>query len=518
MWNETGSVRKDPGGKLNIAFVYPNTYWVGMSNLGLQQMYRLLNDQPGILCERFFTDNPRSVESDRSLADFHIIAFSISYELDYIEAIKILLANNVPVAARDRGGKPIVMAGGAAITSNPEPVADAFDLCFLGDGEPLPALLLEAYAASAGYEEFLDRLNLVQGVYIPSRTRPVYEGQALAGFEGPRPQLSLKNVLDNPACTSIITKDTAFGDMYLVEIARGCPFSCKFCSAREIYAPYRWAPMERLVAILDEAARHRNKVGLVSTSLNNHPEAAAIFMEIRNRGLKVAPPSLRPGMISNELLQALAISEVKGVTLAPETGSQDLRFAMGKHITNAIILEDVRALVASGIRDIKLYFMVGLPGETLAHLDETIDLIKRIRQIFIHVSRGNKKIGTVSVSINTFVPKPHTPFERHAMVEQGDAKIRIKRIVKGLKGESNITTGFEGPKWAFLQALFARGDRRLLGLIEEMAKQEQATWQRLLKQWQLNPDYYAVRQRDESEILPWSFYATPCSREDAYDR
>jgi radical SAM superfamily enzyme YgiQ (UPF0313 family) len=322
--------------------------------------------------------------------------------------------------------------------------------------------------------------------------------------------------LDKPACTSIITKDTAFGDMYLVEIARGCPFSCKFCSAREIYAPYRASPMESLAPIFDEAARHRNKVGLVSTSLNNHPAAADIFREVQKRGLKVAPPSLRPGMINNDLTQALALSEVKGVTLAPETGSQDLRFAMGKRIPNATILEDVRALVASGIRDIKLYFMVGLPGEALDHLDETIDLIKRIRQIFIHVSRGNKKIGTVSVSINTFVPKPHTPFEREAMIEQGDAKVRIKRIVKGLKGESNITIAFEGPKWAFLQALFARGDRRLLGLIKEMANQEQATWQRLLKQWQLNPDYFALRQRDEGEILPWSFYTTACSREDAH--
>jgi radical SAM superfamily enzyme YgiQ (UPF0313 family) len=518
MWNETGSVCKDPGGKLNIALVYPNTYWIGMSNLGLHQMYRLFNDQPGILCERFFTDRQRSVESDRPLADFHIIAFSISYELDYIEAIRIMHANKVPVSARERGGKPIVMAGGAAITSNPEPVADAFDICFVGDGEPFPAFLYEAYAASTGYEEFLDRLNQVAGVYIPSRTRPVYDARTIAGFEGQKPKISLTDTLDKPACTSIITKDTAFGDMYLVEIARGCPFSCKFCSAREIYAPYRWAPMEKLLPIFDEAASHRNKVGLVSTSLNNHPEAAEIFKHVHNRGLKVAPPSLRPGMINNDLTQALAISEVKGVTLAPETGSQDLRFAMGKRIANATIFEDVRALVASGIRDIKLYFMVGLPGESLVHLDETIDLIKRIRQIFIQVSRGNKKIGTVSVSINTFVPKPHTPFERESMIEQGDAKARIKRIVKGLKDESNITVGFEGPKWAFLQALFARGDRRLLELIREMAHQAPAGWQGLLRQWQLNPDYYALRKRGENEILPWSFYATQCSKEDANAR
>ncbi|MGO9145749.1 MAG: B12-binding domain-containing radical SAM protein [Desulfomonilia bacterium] len=517
MWNEIGSVRKDPGGKLNVALVYPNTYWVGMSNLGLQQMYRLLNNHPGMLCERFFTDSPRSVESDRPLQDFHIIAFSISYELDYIEAIKILKANNVPVSALDRRGKPIVMAGGAAITSNPEPVADALDICFIGDGEPLPGVLHESYAASSGYEDFLLRLSLVPGVYIPSRMHPVYEEGVIAGFEGPMPRLSHIDPLDDPACTSIITKDTAFGDMYMVEIARGCPFTCKFCSAREIYAPYRAVPLKILEPVFDEAARHRGKVGLVSTSLNNHPDAPAIFREMRNRGLKVAPPSLRPGMIGNDLLQALAESQVKGVTLAPETGSEELRYALGKCITNATILEDIRALVTSGIRDIKLYFMVGLPGETLDNLNETVDLIKRIRQIFIQVSKGNRKIGSLSVSINTFVPKPHTPYERQLMREPDEAKACIKRIEKALKGESNITVSFEGPKWAFLQGLIARGDRKLLGLIVELAGHDASVWQLLLKQWPLNPDYYTLRERDENEVLPWSFYSTGCVKDSGHD-
>jgi radical SAM superfamily enzyme YgiQ (UPF0313 family) len=511
--HEIGSVRKDPGGKLNVALVYPNTYWVGMSNLGLQRMYRLLNNHPGILCERFFTDQPRSIEAKRTLNDFHIIAFSISYELDYIEAIKILKGNNIPVRALERGGKPIVMAGGAAVTSNPEPISDACDICFLGDGENLPAGLQDAFASSSGYGEFIDRLSLVPGVYIPTLTRPVLDGEAVSGFEGPMPQVSLQDPLEEPACTSIVTKDTAFGDMYLVEIARGCPFSCKFCSAREIYSPYRAVPLENLACVFDEAAHHRDKVGLVSTSLNNHPEAPAIFREVRSRGLKVAPPSLRPGMISGDLLQALAESQVKGVTLAPETGSEELRFALGKSISNATILEDVRALVASGIRDIKLYFMVGLPGETLAHLEETVDLIKRIRQVFIHVSKGNKKLGKVSVSINVFVPKPHTPYERQAMVGIDDAKDRIKRIGKGLKGWSNIQVSHEGPKWAFLQAVISRGDRMLLELLMDLSLSDAATWQQLLKQWPRNPDYYALRQRGEEEILPWSFSRTTCSRE-----
>ncbi|HPI93097.1 MAG TPA: radical SAM protein [Deltaproteobacteria bacterium] len=510
MWNEKGSVLKDPGGKLNVALVFPGTYWVGMSNLGLQQMYRLLNAHPGILCERFFTDCPRSVEANRPLSDFHIIAFSISYEMDFIEVVRILAGNTITVSARQRNGRPIVMAGGAAVTMNPEPLADACDICFLGDGETLPEKLHGAFSASSGYEEFLDRMSSADGVYVPGRTRPVYEGDTVTSFEGPLPRLSLAEPLADPARTSIVTKDTAFGDMYLVETARGCPFSCAFCSAREIYSPYRSVSVDRLCTILDEAAGHREKIGLVSTSLNNHPEAAAIFSEIRRRGLKVAPPSLRPGMIGPELLTALSESGVKGVTLAPETGSEDLRFSAGKRIKNETILDDVRSLVTAGVRDIKLYLMVGLPGEKLSDLDETIDLIRRIRQIFIQVSRGNRKIGKVSVSVNTFVPKPHTPFERKPMVDPEEAKSRIKRIEKGLRAESNTQVGFEGPKWAYLQALISRGDRRLLGLLKEMAGHDASSWHRTLKRWPLNPDYYALRAREESEILPWSFLRGPC--------
>ena len=516
MWSEIGTVRKEPGGRLNIALVYPSTYWIGMSNLGLQQMYRLFNAHPGILCERFFTDSPRSIEGDRPLSDFHIIAFSISFEMDFIEAVRILRGSGIMISARRRLGRPIVMAGGAALTMNPEPVADACDICFLGDGETLPENLHAAFSESTSYEEFLNKLSVLDGVYLPGRVQPVYEGEAIASFEGPLPRLSLADPLTDPARTSIMTKDTAFGDMFLVEIARGCPFSCAFCSAREIYSPYRSVPLDRLCSILDEAAGRYEKVGLVSTSLNNHPDAAPIFTEIRRRGLKVAPPSLRAGMISPELLEALSGSGVMGVTLAPETGSESLRQSTGKRIRNETILDDVRALVGAGIRDIKLYFMVGLPGEQMDDLDETIDLIKRTRQIFIQVSRGNRKIGKVGVSINTFVPKPHTPFERQPMIEPDEARSRIKRIEKGLKGESNIQVSFEGPKWAYMQALISRGDRRLLGLLSELSDHESSSWHRILKKWPLNPDYFAIRAREDSEILPWAFLRGTCDRESGH--
>lgn len=509
MWNETGTIRKDPGGRLNVALVYPGPYRVGMSNLGFHQMYRLLNANPLIACERFFSDAPRSIESGRSPADFHIVAFSISYEPDMVEALRILTASGIETSAAERKGWPVVMAGGAAVTMNPEPIAPSCDICFLGDGETLAEPLAAHFLASRSREEFLDRLQTIEGVYLPSRTLPVFEEDHLVGFIGPKPRRSLARLLDDPARTCIVTQDTAFGDMYLVETARGCPFSCSFCSAREIYAPHRTVPLEGLMSVLEEARALRDKVGLVSTSLNTHPQAASLFSEITRRGLKIAPPSLRSGIITPELVEALALSGVKGVTLAPETGSDSLRSSIGKRVTNRVILDDVRLLVGSGIRDIKLYFMVGLPGETAGDLDETVDLIRRVREVFIHVSRGNRRIGTVNVGLAAFVPKPHTAFERRPMLEPDEASRRIRRIVGGLKRLSNVHVRFEGPKWAYLQSVISRGDRRVFRLLAELATRDPSSWHTVMRLWPLNPDHFALRARGEDEILPWSYVDKP---------
>ncbi|MBN2296958.1 MAG: radical SAM protein [Deltaproteobacteria bacterium] len=512
MSDEKGSIVKDPGGKLNIALVYPSTYWVGMSNLGMHTMYRVFNDHPRICCERFFLDHERSVETGRPLQDFHIIALSISYELDWIYMIQILLSNKIQIMADRRKGSPVILAGGSAITLNPEPVADAVDVCFLGEGETLPEHLCNAFDTCTDYENFLDQLQEIPGVYLPGRTRPVSDGDTIQGFSGPRPSLSVIDPIENPAHTVIITEKTVFKDMFLLEIARGCPYRCKFCTAREIYSPFRPVGLKHLEPYLDMAASSGKKLGLVSTSLNNHPQSGALFDEINKRGIRVAQPSLRLGRITEDLIDLLKESKVGGVTLAPETGSSGLRSAAGKDISNETILDDVRSLVSSGIRDIKLYFMVGLPGEDDSDIDAVIDLIKRIRQSFIQVSRGNKRLGKLSVSINTMVPKPHTPYERCEMVNVVDARARIKKIVKALKRESNVTVSFEGPKWAYLQALLSRGDRRVLDVIIEMARRDPDSWQEVLRQWPRNPDYYALRRRSDSEILPWSFYSLcrPC--------
>jgi radical SAM superfamily enzyme YgiQ (UPF0313 family) len=507
MSDETGVIRKDPGGRLNIALVYPNTYWVGMSNLGVHTMYRVFNQNPSVVCERFFTDFDRSVESSRRLSDFHIIAFSVSYELDWINMLAILMKNNIPLKASDRGGKPLVLAGGAAATINPEPVAEVLDLCFLGEGEPLGDALSQAFFGSRDREDLLDRLSMVDGVYIPERVIPLYQGERLTGFEGKKPCISIVEPFDKPGHTVVLTDRTVFQDMFLAEIARGCPYHCKFCTAREIYAPFRPAPLESLEPVFQKALASGKKLGLVSTSLNNHPRLGDILSRVGELGIRIAPPSLRLGMISASLLEYLKASRVNSVTLAPEVGSDAIRSSLGKTVGNEDILHDVTSLVQSGVRDIKLYFLVGVPSETLEDIDGIIDLTKRIRQVFIQVSRGNRRLGKLSLSVNTMVPKPHSRYQRSAMIEPGEAKARIRRIVKGLGSQSNVTVSFEGPKWAYLQALIARGDRRVLEVLTEMATREQGKWQQVLKNWHLNPDYYALRARDEDEVLPWSFFS-----------
>lgn len=509
MSDEKGAVRKDPGGKLNVALVYPNTYFVGMSNLGLHTMYRVMNAHPGIVCERFFTDFERSVETSRPLQEFQIIAFSVSYELDWINMLQILQENSIPLLSRDRPAGPIVLAGGAAATINPEPVAEVLDVCFLGEGEPLADILHEAFSQSASRSEFLERLHKARGIYVPGLTTPVYEGETITGFEGKKPEISIDDPLESPGHSVIFTNRTVFADMFLTEIARGCPYRCKFCTARQIYSPFRPVEAENLKGVFEKASSSGKKLGLVSTSLNNHPQLSSILSEIDSMGLRIAPPSLRLGMIRDDLLHYLRKSGVNGVTLAPEAGSDSLRSSVGKVVTNEGILEDVTSLVQGGIRDIKLYFMVGIPGEEPEDIDAIIDLVKRIRQVFILVSKGNRRIGKVSVSINTMVPKPHSRYERESMIEPAEAKKRIRKVATSLGSQSNVSVNFEGPKWAYLQGMIARGDRRVLDVLVRMAGQPQSRWQGILKDWPRNPDYYALRQRCEDELLPWGFYSSP---------
>lgn len=467
---EIGAVVKKPGGKFSIALVYPNTYFVGMSNLGLQTMYHEFNSLDGICCERFFTDRPRSVESGRRLNDFNLVAFSVSYELDWLNVIQVLDANRIPLKTSERGGAPLVAAGGPAVTMNPEPVAELLDLAFLGDGEGLALELLAAFEEARDYEGFLDRLAAKPGVYIPARLEPLYEGGVLQGFKGGPIRPRCCEPLASPAQSRIFTPDTSFGDMFLLEIARGCAFNCRFCTARGIYDPFRPVKLEHLEPALDRAQASGLKLGLVTAALNSHPEASQLYQAIRSRGLKIAPPSLRAGLLKDELLELLNESKVSGITLAPECGDEGLRFAVGKRIPDQTFFSDIGRLVESGIRDIKLYFMIGLPDETPAQSAAIIGFMQAAQAAYVAASRAKGRIGRLGVSINVAVPKPATFNERAALLESREVKARVESLRTGLKQIPNLDVGFESPKSAMLQALIARGGRDLSADLIKLAR------------------------------------------------
>lgn len=494
---EVGAVVKNPGGKLNIALIYPNTYFVGMSNLGLQTMYHEFNQQDGICCERFFTDRPRSVESGRRLNEFNLVAFSVSYEPDWLNVIQILDANKIPLKTNARGGAPLVVAGGPAVTMNPEPAAELLDIAFLGDGEGLGAEILAAFAAARDYEGFLDRLEGRPGVYIPARLEPLYEGGVLQGFSGGPIRPRCVKALSEPAQSRLFTRDTSFGDMFLLEIARGCAFNCRFCTARGVYDPFRPIRLAQLEPALDRAAASGLKLGLITAALNSHPEAGQLYQAIRSRGLRIAPPSLRAGLLKDELLELLHESKVSGITLAPECGDEGLRFKTGKRIPDETFINDIARLVESGIRDVKLYFMIGLPEETPQQCAAIVDFTRAASARFVEASRAHGRIGRLGVSVNVAVPKPATLNERSALLESREVKRRIEALRSGLKPIANLDVGFESPKSASLQTLIARGDRQTCTTLINLARG--ATLNAAIK------DLPAFGAPLTSAVLPWSF-------------
>lgn len=495
---ETGAVRKNPGGKLGIALVYPNTYYVGMSNLGMQTMYHEFNRQEGICCERFFTDRPRSVESGRRLSDFNIVAFSVSYELDWLNVVQILDANKIALKTAERGGAPLVVAGGPAVTMNPEPVAELLDIAFLGDGEGLAEDLAEAFEAASDYADFLDRLDGRPGIYIPARLGPRYEDGRLVGFSGEAVRPRACQPLDTPAQSRLFTPDTAFGDMFLLEIARGCAFNCRFCTARGIYDPFRPIAVEHLEPALDRAAESGLKLGLVTAALNSHPQAGELYQAIRSRGLKIAPPSLRAGLLKDELLELLIESRVAGITLAPECGDEGLRRAVGKRIPDQVFLNDIKRLVECGIRDIKLYFMIGLPDETTEQCLAIVDFMQAAQAVYVDASRALGRIGRLGASINVAIPKPATAYERAALADSRVVKTRVEALRRGLKQIPNLDFNIESAKNAQLQTTIARGGRDLTETLIALAR---GAGQSALK---TSPAAVAACGQQEG-LLPWDF-------------
>lgn len=532
MDEERGTVRKDWGGKLRVALAFPNRYGVGMSNLGFQSVYAALNRQEDIVCERVFLPEPQdmpyhrenpgkllSVESRRPVMDFHLLAFSVSYENDYESVLTLMALAGIPVRPEQRtAAHPLVAAGGVAVFLNPEPLAPFLDFIFVGEAEALVPDFLAFWKDMDSRETPPERPEILQslardvpGIYVPSLYEERYapDGtldalEPLAGSGAPeRVAYRRADLASAPVCsTAVMTPNTEFSDVLLVEIGRGCGRGCRFCAAGFVYRPLRFQPAEKIVSEIEGRIEPGGRVGLVSAAVSDHPEIATICETLGEKGAALSFSSLRADAITPEMFAALEAGRHQAVAIAPEAGSERLRRVINKNLSLDEIESAAERLTEAGILHLKLYFMIGLPTETLEDLEELVDLTKKIQHHVVNVSRGRRKLGSITLSIHSFVPKAFTPFQWVPFAGVKELKDRARWIQTALKKVPNVRVHFDLPKWAYVQALLARGDRRAARFLERVAL-DGDSWSQAFRNVPFNVDFWVMRERGADERFPW---------------
>lgn len=518
---ETGTIRKKWRGHLHVAVVYPNHYPVAMGSLGFLSIYRMLNAMDHVLCERAFLPDKkesaeapiRTLESGRLLSEFDCIAFSISFENDYENVLTILNRAGLPLPSASRGASlPLIMAGGVACFLNPEPLSLFFDCFLLGEAETLLSPFFTSFDSRTDRREMLLELaRNVPGVYVPAFYTDAYNDdgtlQSLTPVEAvpERVERVYTPDLENwDTLSPVLTPDNSFDDAFLVEVSRGCPHGCRFCSAGFVYRPYRHRPVDRLIKNIQEGARLSGKIGLMGAAVSDLPGLKPLCAEGRRQDLQLGFSSLRADALDEETIGALKAGRLKTATIAPETGSERMRRVINKGLDEAAILTAAEKLVAGGIPNLKLYFMIGLPTETDADVAAIVDLVKKIKDRFLRSSRARGRMGDITVSLNCFVPKPVTPFQWVAMEEKEGLQSKIRKIKNGLKKTPNVRVNADMPRWALIQGLLARGDRRVANLLLSVSRND-GNWSKTLKSSPVNPSFFLHRERAKEEIFPWEF-------------
>lgn len=522
--DEDSRVTVNPHAGQKVAIVYPNTYFVGMSNLGLHIIYEEINLRNDSVCERIFLPEKKeleaydktktplmSVETQRPMHQFDVVAFDVTFEMDYFHIPLMLRHGRVSIMGKDRTEfDPIVIAGGPCATFNPEPFADFIDAFIIGEGEGIVSRVLDIIRD--GKMEGLDRhailreLANVSGVYVPSLYVPIYsEDGEFKGYhiaEGaPKTIKRHFEMLTSGGETVVATNYTEFGAMYIIEVARGCGRHCRFCMAGYCFRVPRVRPLEILKEGVDRAEKLGKKVGLMGAAISDYPEVDELVTYIRSKDMRYSCASLRADSLTQAVVDGLADSGQKTITIAPETGSERLRRVINKGISEEHLQNAATLSAKSGIQHMRLYIMIGLPTETDEDIEAIVGLAERTQA---HMAEVGCK-GRLTLSINPFIPKPFTPFQWMAMDNQKTVEKKLQYIKKALQKNRRIEVLVESPKEAYIQGVLARGDRRLGAVLAACAADRGSkSFKAEMKAAGLDMDEMNYRERSFDEFLPWS--------------
>ena len=522
--DEDSRVTVNPHAGQKVAIVYPNTYFVGMSNLGLHIIYEEINLRNDSVCERIFLPEKKeldaydktktplmSVETQRPMHQFDVVAFDVTFEMDYFHIPLMLRHGRVPIMGKDRTEfDPIVIAGGPCATFNPEPFADFIDAFIIGEGEGIVSRVLDIIRD--GKMEGLDRHDIlrqlanVSGVYVPSLYVPIYSEDG--GFKGydiaegvPKTIKRHFEMLTSGGETVVATNYTEFGAMYIIEVARGCGRHCRFCMAGYCFRVPRVRPLDILKEGVNRAEKLGKKVGLMGAAISDYPEVDELVTYIRSKDMRYSCASLRADSLTQAVVDGLADSGQKTITIAPETGSERLRRVINKGISEEHLKNAATLSAKSGIQHMRLYIMIGLPTETDEDIEAIVGLAERTQA---HMAEVGCK-GRLTLSINPFIPKPFTPFQWMAMDNQKTVEKKLQYIKKALQKNRRIEVLVESPKEAYIQGVLARGDRRLGAVIAACAADRGSkSFKSEMKAAGLDMDDMNYRERSFDEFLPWS--------------
>ena len=536
---EIGTIYKGrSSGTIAVVLAYPNSYYVGMSNLGMQAIYGCLNERDDVCCERVFLPDQEvlgvyaqtgvslcSLESQTPLTEFDILAFSVSFENDYLNLLTMLKLAKLPLKAEDRDERfPLIVVGGAISAINPEPLAMFVDLFVLGDGEPALDELLEMYrqhSETCSRSELLEHLATLPGLYVPALYDISYLQDGEIDQVRPRSaaipavisKCSVPSLDRHPAYSRILTENTEFGKLFLLQINRGCCYRCRFCHTGYTQTPLRHLSLDVALALVHKGLRHRQRIGLVGAAIADYPHLEELCSAISAQGGSLSVSSLRLSAFSQKayILEALLAAGQKTLTLAPEAGTERLRRLIRKPLSNQAFYETVAQVLEAQIPNLKFYFLIGLPGETREDLEAIIEMCKQCRQLMVQAARARGNIGKLIVSVNPFVPKPFTPLQWCAMDSEAELKRKLQFLKRALQRVGNVELIHEAPRWAIWQGILARGDRKL-GEVLLKTLQFRGNWKKAFRELDLSPDFYVHRTRSIDELLPWSHFQVGMSQ------